>query len=108
MKRPRCRLPGSGIGRSASPGIAQGFLSENLDNGGFQRLGFVSALGCQAFQLDGKARHINAVADGVALVSGMGQLQEVSYVVENPLLSERQVLPQDVELFVPFGKVDED
>src|SRR5450759_3513568 len=48
LKRPRVRLPGSGIGRSISPGIAYSFLSLHLDDGDLQGFGFVVAVRGQA------------------------------------------------------------
>src|SRR4051812_20686482 len=72
VKRPRLRLPGSGSGRSISPGIAQRFLSQDLHHRDLERLFLVGALGGQAFQLDRIPRDIDAVARGVALVGGMG------------------------------------
>ena len=80
------------VGRSISPGIAQGFLSQHLDDGDFERLGLVGPLGGQALQLDGEAGHVDAVAHGVALVGGVRHLQEIRHVVQDALFGEGQVL----------------
>src|ERR1017187_3186984 len=67
VNRPRERLPGSGIGRPISPGIAESFLSQHLDDGDLQAFGVVGAVRGQALQLDGVAGDIDAVAHRVAL-----------------------------------------
>src|SRR5947209_5483318 len=86
VKRPRFRLPGSGSGRSISPGIAQRFLSQDLHHRDLERLLLVSPLRGEAFQLDGVSRDVDAVARRVALVGRVRHLQKVRDVLKNSLL----------------------
>src|ERR1041384_5890274 len=79
VKRPRCRLPGSGDGRPVSPCIAQGFLSQHLD-----RRGFMRPLRGQALQLDGEAGNVDAVARRVTFVGSVRHLEEIGDVIEDP------------------------
>src|SRR5271169_5249143 len=58
VKRPRWRLPASGIERSVSSGIAQRFLSQHLHDGQLQGLVLMRPLGGQALQLNGEAGHV--------------------------------------------------
>src|ERR1051325_4326455 len=82
VKRPRFRLPGSGSGRSISPGIAQRFLSQDLHHGDLERLLLVSPLGGKAFQLDGVSSDVDAVARGVPLVGSMRHLEKIGHVLQ--------------------------
>ncbi|SPF55901.1 hypothetical protein SBA4_7550003 [Candidatus Sulfopaludibacter sp. SbA4] len=119
MKRPRFRLPKSGSGPKSgsvppsgigpvSSGIAQGFLSQHLNDGDFESLRLVRPLGGQALQLDGVAGHVDAVPHGVAFVGGVRQLEEIRHVVQDALFGERKILLQDVQFFIAFRKIDED
>src|SRR5438270_13962651 len=106
VNRPRFRLPGSGSGRSISAGISQSFFPQHLDQGNLQGLSFMRPLCRQTLQLDGKPRNVDAVANGVPLVGGVGHLQEVGDVRENSLLREWEVFLEDMKLLVTLREID--
>src|SRR5436309_12053971 len=106
VKRPRLRLPGSGSGRSISPGIPQRFLSQDLHHRDLERLLFVRPLRREAFQLNGITRDVDAVARRVALVGGVRHLEKIGDVLQDSLLREREVLLQNLVLFLALGEVD--
>ena len=60
------------------------------------------------FSLMAKRADVDAVAHGVALVGGVRLLQKIGHVSQDALLGERQVLFQDLILFVALRKIDED
>src|SRR5574340_420144 len=102
VRRPRRRLPASGTSRSISPGITQRFLPECLKNGRLYGFELRDSPRFHVFQLEGEARDVDAVAHRIALVGGVGLLQEIGHVVKNAVVGERQVLAQDVVLLVPL------
>lgn len=62
----------------------------------------------QALQLDGITGDVDAVADAVALIGGVGLLKEIGDVLQDAVLGEGQVLFEDLEFLVLFGEIDQD
>src|SRR5579862_2013025 len=90
------------------PDIGQCLLTENFTQRDFQSLLLVFAAGGQTAEFDGVAGDIDAVANRVSLVGGMGALEKSGDVFEDAVFSEGQVLFEDEKLLVLFGEVDED
>src|SRR5207249_3181199 len=100
---PRSRLPAS-----SAMGIAQGFLAHDLEHGGLEGLPLVRWVGGETGELDGEASDVDSIPRRVALVGGVRALEEIGDVIQNVILGERQILLENLVLFVALGEIDPD